>query len=62
MTDRFPVLCFLLWLMTERDSFETLSTSVASSTSSSGSGHPTSYQRKLLKQHKAFFNNSFANT
>ncbi|GAC96907.1 hypothetical protein PHSY_004491 [Pseudozyma hubeiensis SY62] len=40
-----------------RDSFDTMTTTV--STTAGGS---TSPQRKLLKQHKAFFNNSFSNT
>uniref|UniRef100_V5EV94 Uncharacterized protein n=1 Tax=Kalmanozyma brasiliensis (strain GHG001) TaxID=1365824 RepID=V5EV94_KALBG len=41
-----------------RESFDTLATTVAAPASSSS----TSPQRKLLKQHKAFFNNSFSNT
>ncbi|SJX61424.1 uncharacterized protein SRS1_10480 [Sporisorium reilianum f. sp. reilianum] len=47
----------------ERESFETYTTTVASPGSSTSSHEgAASYQRKLRKQHKSFFNNAFSMT
>ncbi|TKY89160.1 hypothetical protein EX895_001691 [Sporisorium graminicola] len=45
-----------------RQSFETFTTTVASTSPRSSQEDATSYQRKLPKQPKSFFNNSFSNT